>query len=187
MDFGLSDDQRDIQRTARDLLADRSSPERMREHAEAATTDEALWQELSELGWPGIAVSEEHGGQGLGPIELSILCEELGRTLAAVPFLPSVLAATLIEQAGSAEQQQRWLPDLASGAVKGALGVAEGDSAELVIGAPQAEVIVLLREGQSASLLMSEQAEVTPVRSIDSDALDGTRDRARGRGRAARR
>ena len=93
MDFGLTDDQREIQRTARELLSERSKPERVREHAEAATTDRDLWRELSELGWPGIAVAEENGGQGLGRIELSILCEELGRTLAPVPFLPSVLAA----------------------------------------------------------------------------------------------
>ncbi len=94
MDFGFSDDQREIQRTARELLAERARPERVREHAEAGRTDEALWGELCELGWPGIAIAEEHGGQGLGQIELSILCEELGRSLAPVPFLPSVMAAT---------------------------------------------------------------------------------------------
>src|SRR6202521_5091624 len=120
MDFGLTDDQRDIQRTARDLLAERARPERVRDHAESGRSDDALWRELCELGWPGIAVSEEHGGQGLGQIELSILCEELGRTLAPVPFLPSVLAAGLLEQAGSSEQQERWLPALASGETIGA-------------------------------------------------------------------
>jgi alkylation response protein AidB-like acyl-CoA dehydrogenase len=94
MDFGLSDDQREIQRTARELLSERARPERVREHAEAGSTDETLWGELSELGWPGIAIAEEHGGQGLGQIELSILCEELGRSLAPVPFLPSAMAAS---------------------------------------------------------------------------------------------
>src|SRR6202790_1981766 len=108
MDFGLTDDQRDIQRTARELLAERARPERVREHAEAGRSDMELWRELCELGWPGIAVSEEHGGQGLGTIELAILCEELGRSLAPVPFLPTALAATLIEHGGSSEQQARW-------------------------------------------------------------------------------
>ena len=116
MDFGFSDDQREIQRTARALLADRSPFERVREHAESGTSDEALWREVCELGWPGIAVSERHGGQGLGRIELSILCEELGSAVAAVPFLPTVLASTLIEHAGSDEQAARLLPGLASGA-----------------------------------------------------------------------
>ncbi len=146
MDFGFTDDQRQIQRTARELLAERARPERVREHAEAGTTDEALWRELCELGWAGIAVAEEHGGQGLGSIELSILCEELGRALAPVPFLPSALAATLIEHAGSPEQRERWLPGLAAGEVVGALGTAVDGVAELVIGAPDAGVIVLVEE-----------------------------------------
>src|SRR3954465_1766613 len=137
MDFGLSDDQRDIQRTARELLGARATPERVREHAEAARTDDALWRELGELGWPGIAVAEEHGGQGLGIVELAIMCEELGRSVAPVPFLGTVLAAALIEQAGSDEQRSRWLPGLASGELIGAVG----DERELVPGGAGADVI----------------------------------------------
>ena len=167
MDFGFSDDQREIQRTARELLAERARPERVREHAEEQRSDEALWRELSRLGWPGIAVSEEYGGQGLGSIELSILCEELGSALAAVPFLPSVLASTLIEQAGSPEQRERWLGELASGETRGALGVAAGGSAELVIGGVDAGVIVLVEDDQTARVLTPEQAEVGPAASID--------------------
>src|SRR5207245_9943612 len=113
MDFGLTDDQRDIKRTARDLLGERSRPERVRELAEAGRTDESLWRELSHLGWPGIAVSEEYGGQGLGCIELAILCEELGRALAAVPFLPTAMAAGGSELAGSPQQCERRVDDRA--------------------------------------------------------------------------
>ncbi len=120
MDFGLTDDQREIRRTASELLAERAKPDRVREHAEASRTDAELWRELGELGWPGIAVAEAHGGQGLGAVEQAILCEELGRSVAPVPFLPTVLAATLIEHAGSPAQQARWLPGLASGALRGA-------------------------------------------------------------------
>jgi alkylation response protein AidB-like acyl-CoA dehydrogenase len=168
MDFGFTDDQREIQRTARELLADRARPERVREHAESGRSDDALWGELCELGWPGIAVSEEHGGQGLGRIELSILSEELGRSLAPVPFLPSVLAATLIEQAGSPEQRERWLPGLASGETLGALSLAVDGTAELVVGAADAQVIVLIDEDRAGRVLAAEEADVTPVASIDS-------------------
>jgi alkylation response protein AidB-like acyl-CoA dehydrogenase len=167
MDFGLSDDQRDIQRTARDLLAERARPDRVREHAEAGTVDELLWSELSELGWPGIAISEDHGGQGLGQIELSILSEELGRALAPVPFLPSALAATVIEQAGSSDQQERWLPGLASGKLIGALGQASEGTGRLVIGGADADVIVLVEDDGSGRVLAREEAEVTPLASID--------------------
>ena len=167
MDFGLTDDQRDIQRTARDLLAERAKPERVREHAEAHTTDKALWKELCELGWPGIAISEENGGQGLGAIELSILCEELGRVLAPVPFLPSAMAACVIERAGSPEQRARWLPGLASGETIGALAGAVDGTAELVVGGAEAGVIVLVEEDGSGLLLTPEDAEVRRIAAID--------------------
>jgi alkylation response protein AidB-like acyl-CoA dehydrogenase len=167
MDFGFTDDQRDIQRTARDLLTERATPARVREHAEARTIDDALWRELSELGWPGIAISEQYGGQGLGQIELSILCEELGRSLAPVPFLPSAMAAAVIEHAGSPEQCQRWLPGLASGETIGALGATVDGVAEMVIGGADAQTIVLVDEDGNGLVLGADEADVTPVQSID--------------------
>jgi alkylation response protein AidB-like acyl-CoA dehydrogenase len=167
MDFGLTDDQRDIQRTARDLLAERATPARVREHAEAGSTDTALWKELCELGWPGIAIAEENGGQGLGTIELSILCEELGRSLAPVPFLASTMAACVIEQAGSPEQRERWLPGLASGETIGALAGALDGTAELVVSGAEAGVIVLIEDDGSGRLLTPEEADVTPIAAID--------------------
>ncbi len=178
MDFGLTDDQREIQRTARDLLAERSTFARVRETIESQppgrTTDAALWGELCELGWPGIAISEEHGGQGLGVIELSILCEELGRSLAPVPFLPSVMAACVIGQAGTPEQRERWLPGLASGETIGALASAVDGTAELVIGGAEAGVIVLIEDDGSGRLVTPEEAEVSTV-----EAIDPTRSAAR--------
>jgi alkylation response protein AidB-like acyl-CoA dehydrogenase len=173
MDFGLSEDQREIQRTARELLAERARWERVREHAEGRRSDDALWQELCELGWPGIAVAEEYGGQGLGTVALSVLCEELGRVVAPVPFLPTVMAAALIEQAGSAEQRERWLPGLASGETTGAVGAARDGVAELVVGGAQAGVLVLI-EGDGAYLAAGSDAGVEPV-----DAIDPTRSAAR--------
>jgi alkylation response protein AidB-like acyl-CoA dehydrogenase len=167
MDFGLTDDQRDIQRTAHDLLTERATFARVREHAEAGTTDRVLWKELSELGWPGIAISEEHGGQGLGTIELSILCEELGRVVAPVPFLGSAMAACVIEQAGSDEQRERWLPGLASGETIGALSSAVDGTSELVVSGAEADVIVLVEEDGSGRLLTPQDAEVSKVAAID--------------------
>ncbi|MGH2878723.1 MAG: acyl-CoA dehydrogenase family protein [Solirubrobacteraceae bacterium] len=166
MDFGLSEDQREIQRTARELLATRATSERVREHAEARRHDKALWDELRELGWLGIAIPERYGGQGLGCVELSILCEELGRSLAPVPFLSTVLAATLIEQAGSEEQRERLLPALACGEQGAAVGVASEGKAELVIGGGEANVLVLL-EGDGARLLSAEETNVELVACID--------------------
>jgi alkylation response protein AidB-like acyl-CoA dehydrogenase len=167
MDFGLTDDQREIQRTARELLSSRAAPDRVREHAEAGRVDADLWRELAELGWQGIAVAEEHGGQGLGAVELAILCEELGRSVAPVPFLPTVLASTLIEHAGSAEQRERWLPGLASGELVGAATT----TPELVAGGAGAAVVVLL-DGEGGGTLVD--AGVEPL-----DSIDATRPAAR--------
>jgi alkylation response protein AidB-like acyl-CoA dehydrogenase len=74
MDFGFNDEQQEIKRTAREFLGDRFAPEKLRELAESGTHDDALWREVCELGWPGIAIDEAHGGQGLGMVELVILC-----------------------------------------------------------------------------------------------------------------
>jgi alkylation response protein AidB-like acyl-CoA dehydrogenase len=171
MDFGLTDDQREIQRTARDLLGERAKPERVREmiesHPPSRTTDMELWGELCGLGWPGIAVAEEYGGQGLGCIELSILCEELGRSLAPVPFLASAMAACVIEQAGSPEQRERWLPGLASGETIGSLAGAMDGTAELVVSGAEADVIVLVEDDGGGRLLTPEDAEVDPIVAID--------------------
>src|SRR4051794_35061449 len=122
MTFDFTEDQRTIKATARELLASRSPFERVREAAEARRYDDALWRELSELGWPGIAVAEEHGGQGLGAVELAVLLEELGYAVAATPFLGTVLAASAIAHAGSGADRRRWLPGLATGEITGAFG-----------------------------------------------------------------
>jgi len=176
MDFGLSEDQREIQRTARELLAERARPERVRSAAEGGRLDEGLWSELCALGWPGIAIAEEYGGQGLGMVELAILCEELGRTVAPVAFLPTVLAALVIEQAGSRAQRERWLPGLASGESVGALGVERDGVAELVLGGPAAEVLVLAQEGAPRARVCAREETAGRAGALERiDSIDPTR------------
>src|SRR5215208_5184169 len=143
MNFDFDDDQRVIMATARELLADRSTFERVRVAAEDARYDDALWSELCALGWPGIAIAEEHGGQGLGAVELAVLLEELGYAVAATPLLGSVLAAIAIEHGGDDEQRARWLPGLVSGELRGALGGVR----DLIADAVGADVIVLVEAG----------------------------------------
>ena len=173
MNFDLNDDQREIKRTARDLLASRSTLERVRVAAEDGRYDDALWRELCSLGWPGIAVGEEHGGQGLGVVELAVLLEELGYALAVTPFLGTAMAAAVVEHAGSDEQRARLLPALAAGEQVGALGTARDGVAELVPDASEAAVVVLLEDG-AARVLTRGEATIEPV-----DAIDPTRRYAR--------
>jgi alkylation response protein AidB-like acyl-CoA dehydrogenase len=178
MDFDLSDDQREIKRTARDLLAARSPWEAVRRAAEGGAYDPALWTELAELGWPGIAVAEEHGGQGLGAVELAVLLEELGYACAATPFLSTAAAAAAIQAEGTTEQQRRWLPGLASGELTAGVG-----TRELAADAADAAVLVLL-EGDRAQLVAREDAEVEPLETVDPTRRYARVTEAGGRGEA---
>jgi alkylation response protein AidB-like acyl-CoA dehydrogenase len=160
MDFDLSPDQREIKDVARELLAVRSPFARVREAAEAGTYDAALWGELVELGWPGIAVAQEHGGQGLGAVELAVLAEELGYACAATPFLSTAAAAAVIQATGSGEQRARWLPGLAAGELTAGIG-----TRELAADAAGAAVVVVL-DGEEAQLI--ESPATNDFVSIDS-------------------
>ena len=183
MNFDFSDDQQAIKRTAKELLAARFKAERVRELAEAGEYDDAAWKELCELGWPGIFIAEEHGGQGLGTVELVILMEELGYALAPLPFLSNAAAGLVLEAAGSDEQSERWLPGIASGEARGTVGLLEDDGeAQLVPDADwrrgdRAAAAARARGSSSAA-----QAEVEPVETIDATRRFARVRRRRGRG-----
>src|SRR5437667_5345223 len=119
MDFGLDDEQREIQSTAREFLADRFKPEVVRELAESRRYDGDLWRQMAELGWPGIAVAEADGGQGLGIVELALIAEQAGYALAPTPLMSTWNAALFLSE-GSDEQRERWLPGIAAGEALGA-------------------------------------------------------------------
>jgi alkylation response protein AidB-like acyl-CoA dehydrogenase len=159
MDFDLSDDQREIKAVARELLSARSPLAKVREAAEASAYDPELWNEFVDLGWPGIAVAECHGGQGLGAVELAVLLEELGYACAATPLLPTAVAAAVIQSTGSEDQQQRWLPGLAAGEITAGMG-----RADLAADAEGAAVVVMLGDDE-ARLVTDPQTE--PLVTID--------------------
>src|SRR3954447_8050640 len=166
MDFGFNDEQGAIKETAREMLAKRSPLSKVREAAESRSYDDALWQEICELGWPGIAIAEAHGGQGLGMVELAILCEELGYACAPSPFLANATAGLFVEEAGSDEQRERWLPGIASGEERGAAAF-EPRSNEVVPDATGAAVLVL-NDGDDAILVAGGDAEIEPIELIDA-------------------
>jgi alkylation response protein AidB-like acyl-CoA dehydrogenase len=167
MNFDFSDDQQAIKRTAKELLAERFKLEKVRELAEAGEYHDEAWKEMCELGWAGIFIDEQYGGQGLGLVELVILSEELGYALAPVPFLSNAAAGLAIQGAGTDEQKQRWLPGIASGEARGALGMARNGEAKLVPDAVGADVIVLVT-ADGAQLVEPGDAEIEPLDVIDS-------------------
>lgn len=128
MNFDLSDEQKMLAEQARGLLGERSTPDKLRSLIDAgAEWDEALWQEIAEMGFLGAAISEDHGGLGLSEIDLGVISEEMGRANVALPFFSSiVLAADAIQLAGTEAQKAAWLPKLASGEAIGTFAYAEG-------------------------------------------------------------
>lgn len=128
MNFDFSEDQKLLQKQVQTLLKDHSGMEQVRKVMESGEPfDRELWKLLASGGWQGTAIPEEFGGSGLGYLELVLLAEELGASLAAVPFSSSVYFVTeAILLAGSNEQMEKYLPGLASGKFIGTFAWAEG-------------------------------------------------------------
>ncbi|MFA9430536.1 acyl-CoA dehydrogenase family protein [Egicoccus sp. AB-alg2] len=121
--FVETDEQQQLRGMLRDFLGSRATSERVREVMQTdAGVDDAAWKELGEYGLLGLTVPEAHGGAGSTFVELAIVVEEAGKRLLPVPLLSSaVLGTTVLQRAGTSQQLQRWLPDVATGATRLAL------------------------------------------------------------------
>jgi alkylation response protein AidB-like acyl-CoA dehydrogenase len=128
VNFDFSEEQKLLQKTARDYLAEHCPLATARSVLEGGGShSDELWKGVAEMGWLGAAVPEEYGGAGFGRLELALLAQEVGRALAPIPFGPSVYLVTeaLLEY-GSDDQRRRLLPRLASGELIGTFAFAEG-------------------------------------------------------------
>jgi alkylation response protein AidB-like acyl-CoA dehydrogenase len=129
MYFDLTDEQQAIRSTARDFLAARYKSERIRALAESEHGfEQSDWEEMAELGWPGLALPEEWGGQGLGIVDLAVLFEEMGYALAPSPLLSTTVAGLALATNGTDEQRERWLRPLASGEQRGTVALFDAGS-----------------------------------------------------------
>ena len=99
MDFALSDEQKELQALAKQVLAG----------------ERATWKELAAANLLGVAISEQYGGLGYGIFEIALLLEEQGRAAVHLPLLPTLVTALAIEKCGSDELKDQWLPKVASG------------------------------------------------------------------------
>ncbi|HXV93936.1 MAG TPA: acyl-CoA dehydrogenase family protein, partial [Pseudonocardia sp.] len=114
MALAITDDHRALAEVAREFLTGHKALAAARDLLEARTESlPPFWTELTRLGWLGLAVPEEHGGEGAGIGELAVVLEELGRVVAPGPFLPTVLASAVLVEAGTPELRAELLPGLA--------------------------------------------------------------------------
>src|SRR5512140_88704 len=129
MNFDFSDDQKFLKGEARKFLEANCPTSRVRGvlDDEGKAFDAALWKGVAEQGWLGAAIPEEHGGLGLGHLELCVIAEELGRVVAPIPFASTVyMLAEAVMLAGDDAQKATLLPKIAAGEVIGAMATSEG-------------------------------------------------------------
>ncbi|MFC2022382.1 acyl-CoA dehydrogenase family protein [Chloroflexota bacterium] len=117
MDFGLGEEQVMLKTSARDFLEKECPKQLVRDMIEDEKGySPELWKKMADLGWLGLAFPEEYGGVGSSFLDLAVLLEESGRALLPGPFIPTVVLSGMpILAAGSEEQKQQFLPQIASG------------------------------------------------------------------------
>ncbi|MBW1680748.1 MAG: acyl-CoA/acyl-ACP dehydrogenase [Deltaproteobacteria bacterium] len=129
MDFELNEEQRILQKTARDFLKKECPKELVRQLNESDTGHSPeLWQKMAELGWQGLILPEVYGGAGWSFLDMAVLLEEMGYNLCPGPFVSTaVLAAPLLVEAGTEAQKSEILPLVARGKQILTLAVLESD------------------------------------------------------------
>src|SRR3954451_11528159 len=181
MFFSLTDEQRALQSTVREFLADRFPLTSVRALYDAPDDDgdpSELWKAVGEQGWMAVTIEEQDAGLGLGLLDAAVLARCWGEGCAPGPFLPTLVAAEAIRLGGSPEQKQEWLPRVAAGELKLTLAstgrvTASNDAlsgtAHFVEYAHVADRIVVAADGGTLWLVDPAAGGVTITR---HDALD---------------
>jgi alkylation response protein AidB-like acyl-CoA dehydrogenase len=129
VDFELNEDQRILQKTARDFLKEQCPKELVRslDDSEDGHSPE-LWSKMAELGWMGMLLPEEYGGIGWSFLEMVILMEEMGYNICPGPFISTTILGSLpLLMAGSEDQKKKLLPKVAEGELILTMAVCESD------------------------------------------------------------
>lgn len=95
MDLSLDEEQEALVASFADLLAKHASPEQVRA-AEPLGFDRGLWEVLLDVGVVDMAVPDDHGGWGAGLLELALVAEQVGATVAPAPVIEAQVAARLL-------------------------------------------------------------------------------------------
>jgi alkylation response protein AidB-like acyl-CoA dehydrogenase len=163
MAIGITEEHEELRQAVRRFVDTNIPPAAVREAVDAtAESRPPFWAALCEPHWLGLHVDEDRGGAGFGLVEQAVVLEELGRACAPGPYLATVIAAAVLEDAGG-PAADRWLPELAAGDATGAVALS---GARPVLGAHQADV-VLVEVGGSWYALDAADVHATEVASID--------------------
>lgn len=210
-DLLYSEDEEALRAAVRSLLADRGAPATVLAALESgAPHDTGLWRALAtDIGTAGLLVPEKLGGHGASAREAAVVLEELGRSVAPVPYLTSaVIAVTALLGCGDGAEVAAPLAALAAGRTVGVLALplptAPGTPPDLAVraaadgtltgrvtpvaDAASAELLLVPAEGPDGPALYAVEAAAEGVRTDTVTPLDLTRplghltfDGARGR------
>jgi acyl-CoA dehydrogenase len=200
-------EQEELRDSVRSFLQKECPIEVVRAVVETGEAPEKLWGSMVALDWPALAIPEEFGGIGLTILETAVVVEELGRAVAPGPLLATVTQfAPIVREVGTPEQQQRFLSAVATGAVTGAVALADhqrawslddvsmeaepadggwvltGRKFAVLAAEGMTDVVVIARAGDGfgAFVVPVAEAGLTPVESLDASRplVDVVLDRA---------
>ena len=178
MNLTLSESQEAIGAAASEVFGRLVDPARIEKVEQTPDRfDRDLWSALASAGLIGVAVPEEYDGLGLGAIEFALVCEQLGRSVAAVPLVETALAAWCIATHGSDDQRDRLLPGLVSGGKVAAvdwsgagIGVPWAHVADIVLTVANGQVLLVDPNVESVTSTREETTARTVAMTLSYDA-----------------
>ena len=164
MDFTFSEDQLLFRESVRDFLVNEVTPQRIRAAWETDSgRDEALWQQLTELGLVGMTVPEAHGGLGMTALDFVLLAQECGYVALPEPLVHTALVAVPLLLDIGGELAAHWLPLIASGAAKVIVGLEQN----LLVEDAHVADLLLLQRGDDFYALSPQQVTLHHNESVD--------------------
>jgi alkylation response protein AidB-like acyl-CoA dehydrogenase len=162
MSLAITDDHRALTETVAAVLSKRDARGAARSLLEAPEEGvPPFWKDVTELGWSGLHIPEEHGGSGFGVEELAVVVEQLGRAVAPGPFVPTAIAGAALVAIGDETTAKTWLPGFADGSRFGA--VALGGEVTVVDGKVSGRAGNVLGGGLAHVLLVKVGDDVAVV------------------------
>ncbi len=126
MELEFTSDQEELRSSVRAFLDKECPVEVVRAAVETGQPPDKLWASMVALDWPALGIPEEDGGIGFSVVETAVVVEELGRSVAPGPLLPTITQfAPIVREVGTPDQRRRFLSAIATGAITGALAVAD--------------------------------------------------------------
>lgn len=165
MDFTFTEDQLLFQDSVRDFLINEVTPETIRKLWETDTgRSDQLWAQLAELGLTGMTVPEEFGGLGMSELDFVLLAQECGYVALPEPLVQNVMVAVpLLNALADQELKAQWLPKIATGEAKVAVGLTEN----LLVEDAHVADLLILQSGDELHALTPDQVQLSFNESVD--------------------